>query len=467
MTVPSSKLLDPAGPSILSRSKAIQAVLKSQGCHRPSTAVEGLAKGLLAVRNQLGEPGPLDLQDSFLTMAFNDWMYWPMEHWDPGVLSQGRKVLAAIALEAGSGAPLDLSPWPPSGTPAQVRNGLWAHLDALGLRSVALYQCMGLGDYLPEYADPYGEFPLLIDLLRQVVQSRSGKQEPINTEGILQGIADVLEACHRDMDGVLRAAGQRLPEALAWLRPTYPAAGPGETAGSLDGALPSALQEELAEALGERGSLRPVATMVPLAQLYARWQGTNDPRWRWVPEVDGRELAFLLFDATPDDPGPWTEAQARRFTELADRVHTLAAEAPQQPLPPYLLGAVGESAFRMLWRHVDYFAATITLGLMAPGHLPSPPYPEDTPEALRDHVELLLETQVRFFIALHQWLDLNEAGRRVTLENVAAALDAFQHLHLSLLERVLPEASVLLDPIAFPVSLRSAPRPARRPRRRR
>jgi hypothetical protein len=72
--------------------------------------------------------------------------------------------------------------------------------------------------------------------------------------------------------------------------------------------------------------------MVPLARLYGAWQHTNRPGWSWDPALDGRELAFMLFDTTADDPGPWTAAQARRFTALADRVFRI--EEPAATLCP-------------------------------------------------------------------------------------------------------------------------------------
>jgi len=204
---------------------------------------------------------------------------------------------------------------------------------------------------------------------------------------------------------------------------------------------------------------RPLSTMVPLARLYGAWRHTNRPGWSWDPALDGRELAFMLFDTTADDPGPWTATQARRFTALADRVYRI--EEPAAPLPPFPNRQDGPGAEEALWRHVDNFAACLVLGLMGGGHLPSPPWPRNTPKEIKAHVEVTTETLAQLHSLLHDWPSLPAQERQDALENVSGALAMLQDLHLGMLALVLPAHSTLLDPVRFPFTF-ELPEPRRR-----
>jgi hypothetical protein len=401
---------------------------------------------LLAVRAACGEPGPLPLHQFFWTMAFNDWMHMPPRPADAEDLVQVQAILAeALRRPAGPALPPEPSAWPPQGTPARIRNAMWEHLDLLGLRTLALRQCLGATDSLDECADPYAEFPLLVELAGQLGQRRSWHRDDPDLQGLLDRMADVLETCHQVLDRVEAVEGRRLPAGLAWLRPGYPVPAPAPAA---EAALSPSLQQELQAALAERGSGRPLATMAPLARLYGQWRHTQQPGWRWDPAMDGRELAFMLFDTTPDDPGPWTAAQARRFTTLSDRVFRL--QVPVAPLPPFPRQPDAPGAVEALWRHVDHFATRFVLGLMGGGHLPGPPWPRNTPPEIKAHVEVVTETLAQLHSLLHDWSGLGGRERQDALENVSGALAMFQDLHLGLLKRVLPPHSTLLDPVRYP-----------------
>jgi len=457
----SSHVPAPPGPRLpegMTLAQATKALLACQGCARPGVTVAGLLRRLLAVRDVCGEPGPLPLDQFVWGMAFNDWMFIPPRPADAEGLALAGAILAE-ALDRPGPLPEPLS-WPPAGSPAQVRNALWGHLDLLGLRTVALRQCLGAGSSLGEYADPYEAFPLLVELAGQLTRRRAWKRDDPDLEGILDRMAEVLETCHQALDRVEEAEGVRLPAEVAWLRFRYPAAvsDPRASASSLS----PELQEELRAALRERGSARPLSTMVPLARLYGAWRHTNHPGWTWDPAMDGRELAFMLFDTTPDDPGPWTAAQARRFTALSDRVFRI--DEPAAPLPPFPRRQDEPGGEEALWRHVDRFATCFVLGLMAGGHLPSPPWPRNTPKEIRAHVEVVTETLAQLHSLLHDWPTLGAEERQGALENVSGAMAMFQDLHLGLLERVLPAHSTLLEPVRYPFSFELPSRRKRAPR---
>jgi hypothetical protein len=403
-----------------------------------------LLRQLLAVRASCGTPGPLQLDQFFWIMAFNDWVYFPPRPSDAEDLVQAEAILTK-ALSGPRTLPEPPS-WPPEGNPARVRNAMWGHLDLLGLRTLALRQCLGAGSSLDEYADPYEAFPLLVDLAGQFTQRRSWKRDDPDLQGILDRMAEVFETCHKVLDRVEEVEGLRLPAELSWLRFRYPGEVAADTAS--ESFLSPALQDELCAALRERGSARPLSSMVPLARLYGTWRHTNQPGWTWDPALDGRELAFMLFDTTTDDPGPWTATQARRFTALADRVFRL--EEPAAPLPPFPRKQDESGAVEALWRHVDHFAACFVLGLLAGGHLPSPPWPRNTPKEIKAHVEVVTETLAQLHTLLHDWPALPAQERQDALENVSGALTLFQDLHLGLLERVLSTHSTLLKPVPFP-----------------
>ena len=468
-------VLPPAQPSAglpegWTPAQAIKAVLASTESARPAVTVAGLLRRLLAVRAACGEPGPLPLHQFFWMMAFSDWMYLPPRPADAEDLVQVQAILAeAMRGPAGPALPPEPPIWPPQGTPARIRNAMWEHLDLLGLRTLALRQCLGATDSLDPYADPYAEFPLLVELAGQLGQRRSWKRDDPDLQGLLDRMAEVLETCHRVLDRVEAVEGLRLPAGLAWLRPGYPApAHAPAPAAEAEAALSPSLQEELRAALAERGSGRPLATMAPLARLYGQWRRSHQPGWRWDPAMDGRELAFMLFDTTPDDPGPWTAAQARRFTALSDRVFRL--QVPVAPLPPFPRQPDAPGAAEALWRHVDHFATCFVLGLMGGGILPSPPWPRNTPPEIKAHVEIATETLAQLHSLLHDWSGLAAQERQDALENVSGALAMFQELHLGLLQRMLPAHSTLLDPVRFPFTFElPAPRkrtPKVRPRSR-
>ena len=449
-TPPSVKLPEGWTPA-----QATKALLASRGCARPVGTVAGLLRQLLAVRASCGGPGPLRLDQFFWIMAFNDWVYFPSSPSDAEELIQAEAILTK-ALNGPKSLPA-LPSWPPEGTPTGIKNALWGHLDLLGLRTLALRQCLGAGASMDEFADPYAEFPLLVNLAGQFGQRRSWKRDDPDLQGILDRMAEVLETCHQVLDRVEEAEGLRLPPDLSWLRPHYPVATPVAT-GS-DACLSSSLQDDLRAALRERGSARPLSTMVPLARLYGAWQHTNRPGWSWDPALDGRELAFMLFDTTADDPGPWTAAQARRFTALADRVFRI--EEPAATLPPFPRKQDEPGAEEALWRHVDNFAACLVLGLMGGGHLPGPPWPRNTPKEIKAHVEVTTETLAQLHSLLHDWSTLAPQKRQDALENVSGALAMFQELHLGMLALVLPAHSSLLDPVRFPFNF-ELPEPRRR-----
>jgi hypothetical protein len=417
--------------------------------------VAGLLRQLLAVRDSCGEPGPLGLDQFFWIMAFDDWVYVPPRPSDAADLIQAEAILAK-ALDGPRSLP-DPPSWPPEGTPSGIRNSLWRHLDLLGLRTLALRQCLGAGDSMDEFAEPFADFPLLVDLAEQFGQRRSWKRDDPDLQGILDRMADVLETCHRALDRVEEMEGLRLPGELSWLRPRYPLAPP--VPDGSEAFLSPSLQDELRAALGERGSARPLSTMVPLARLYGAWQHTNRPGWSWDPALDGRELAFMLFDTTADDPGPWTAAQARRFTALADRVYRI--EEPAAPLPPFPRKQDEPGVEEALWRHVDNFAACFALGLMGGGHLPSPPWPRNTPKEIKDHVEVATETLAQLHSLLHDWPTLGARERQGALENVSGAMALLQEIHLAMLAAVLPAHSTLLDPVRFPFTF-DAPKSRKR-----
>jgi hypothetical protein len=336
---------------------------------------------------------------------------------------------------------------------------MWVHLDLLGLRSLALRQFVGAGHSLGEFADPFEAFPLLVELAEQSTLRRSWKRDDPDQQGLLERMAELLEEGHRALDRVEELECLRLPGELAWLRFHYPVR--DCATGAPEATMSAALQDELRAALKERGSVRPLSTLLPLARLYGVWRHTHQPGWVWEPALDGRELAFMLFDTTADDPGPWTAAQARRFTALADRVFRI--EEPVVPLPSFPRKQDEPGAEEALWRHVDAFAAGFVLGLMGGGLLPGPPWTRETPRQIREHVEVVTETMAQLHSLLKTWSTLPAPERQGALENVSGALALFQDIHLGLLKRVLSPHSTLLEPVRFPY-LFDLPEPRRRGR---
>lgn len=73
--------------------QATKVLLASRGCARPAATVAGLLRRLLAVGVSCGEPGPLQLDQFFWVMAFNDWVYYPPRPSDAEDLVQAEAIL--------------------------------------------------------------------------------------------------------------------------------------------------------------------------------------------------------------------------------------------------------------------------------------------------------------------------------------------------------------------------------------
>lgn len=352
---------------------------------------------------------------------------------------------------------------PPFPLPQEILEACWRHMDILGLRAVWYLQDLGLEPYLPKDRSPFDPLRETVHLTNQVAYRLALADHDADLQSLLLGIAHRLEVGHVMLDQCIETAREkkrRLPTPPSWMRPIYDAADTDSAARMLpsgtDGQsseLPLELRSALAEALQERKCARPLETAIPLVRTYAAWHMAMDFNWRWVPEMDGRECAFMLFESTLAKTHPWQPEQARRLLRITDSLYQLGGKGEMPALPPFESQQPEDASPQVLWRHADRLVCALTLGIMGMGLLPSPPFDSPTSNPQKNLVVHLMDIQAHLFLMLTEWADLKVSERKAALQKASKLLDGFQRIASSILSNNAPDLVELLPIVPYPVVL--------------
>jgi hypothetical protein len=392
---------------------------------------------------------------------------WHETTWIPWSAKEGDQIAQVLEHFANISGFVEVLPalpiQPPFPPPQEILEACWRHIDVLGLRAVWYMQNLGLEEYLPEERSPFDPLRETVHLADQVAARLAHADHDADLRSLLLGIAQRLEAGHRMLDQCIETARgkkRRIPAPPSWMRPTFFAANTDPVAIRLpagaDGQsseLPLELRSALAGALAERKCARPLETAIPLVRAYVAWHLAMNPDWRWMPEMDGRECSFMLFEATMVQTPPWEPEQARCLLELTDALYRIGGKGEVPSLPPFASQQPEDPSPHVLWRHVDRLVCALTLGIMGMELMPSPRFDSSMPKSQKDFVVHMMDIQVHLFIMLTEWPGMKVRERKEALAKASKLLDGFQRIAHGLLSEGAPQLLDLLPIVPYPVAL--------------
>lgn len=359
--------------------RRLEKLLDTVGVLRPASSALPFLGCMIAAMDAIQRPKrtPIAIDPVLVfTALFHDWGYWredPIPSWSLPELGKAQKIIAEMLFLNPKTEPLPPFPAPPTKNlkPAELQLALWRHMDHLGLRCFVLLHVLELYKRLEPGPNPVGLLWEANDLADQIAISclPGPKEHAVDLDMLSDGMMTRLAKAHQALDELVARAPKTKQTILRRLdlnAPVYPVAKPlfdlDEMARGATDTLPHDLVEALADGLKQRKCWRPLGTLIPLAQRYVRWKAILHDDWTWVPEIDGRELAVLIFETTPANTPPWTLAQARRFITLTNQLHHCASDH-WDPLPSPGEQDLSDDSGAVLWLHMDAMSLVYSLGL--------------------------------------------------------------------------------------------------------